>query len=205
MQNSLYKLFEHKCVLEVCVHIHPIMIIIQCFLKNGIHILKSPFSNQAVLRFLFARTAPTVVDWQDRLTLDPPWVSWEPSAIVSTLVQGKTRCLRLSDWGVLLLDIIMNIAVVINSWHLSCWRCRGLTLLSFWRECADPDLPKCVCLRKIIRDPASSTEEVSIRVFFYESLQITFPNNVLVSQFLGWSLQSARHSTEEREGVSRAH
>ncbi len=26
MQNSLYKLFEHKCVLEVCVHIHPIMI-----------------------------------------------------------------------------------------------------------------------------------------------------------------------------------
>ncbi len=26
MQNSLYKLFEHKCELEVCVHIHPIMI-----------------------------------------------------------------------------------------------------------------------------------------------------------------------------------
>ncbi len=26
MQNSLYKLFEHKCVLEMCVHIHPIMI-----------------------------------------------------------------------------------------------------------------------------------------------------------------------------------
>ncbi len=35
---------------------------------------------------------------------------------------------------------------------------------------------------RIIRDPASSTEEVSIR-FFYESLQIAFPNNVLVSQF----------------------
>ncbi len=35
-----------------------------------------------------------------------------------------------------------------------------------------------------IRDPASSTEVVSIRVF-YESLQITFPNNVLVSQFRG--------------------
>ncbi len=30
---------------------------------------------------------------------------------------------------------------------------------------------------RIIRDPASSTEEVSIRVF-YESLQIFFPNNV---------------------------
>ncbi len=26
MQNSLYKLFEHNCVLEVCTHIHPIMI-----------------------------------------------------------------------------------------------------------------------------------------------------------------------------------
>ncbi len=26
MQNSLLKLFEHKCVLDVCVHIHPIMI-----------------------------------------------------------------------------------------------------------------------------------------------------------------------------------
>ncbi len=47
MQNSLYKLFEHKCVLEVCVHIHPIMIKI-----HPVVFLKSPFSNQAVLRFL---------------------------------------------------------------------------------------------------------------------------------------------------------
>ncbi len=109
-------------------------------------------SNQAVLRFLSewrssAQAAPTIVDWQDRLTLDPPWVSWELSAIVSTPVQGKTRCLRLSDWGVLLLDVIINIAVVIYSRHLSRWRRRGLTLLSFWRECADPDLPKCVYVR----------------------------------------------------------
>ncbi len=50
---------------------------------------------------------------------------------------------------------------------------------------------------QIIRDPASSTEEVSIRFFFYESLQIAFPNNVLVSKFCGWSLQSAHHPTEE--------
>ncbi len=57
---------------------------------------------------------------------------------------------------------------------------------------------------RIIRDPASSTEEVSIRVS-YESLQIAFPNNVLISQFRNWSLQSARHSTEERGGVRRAH
>ncbi len=50
---------------------------------------------------------------------------------------------------------------------------------------------------RIIRDPDSPTEVVSIRVF-YESLQIAFPNNVLVSQFRGCSLQSARQSTEER-------
>ncbi len=37
---------------------------------------------------------------------------------------------------------------------------------------------------QIIRDPASSTEEVNIRVV-YESLQIDFPNNVLVSQYRG--------------------
>ncbi len=50
MRNSLYKLFEHKCVLEVCTHPHyndknpPIVFLIP--------ILKSPFLNQAVLRFL---------------------------------------------------------------------------------------------------------------------------------------------------------
>ncbi len=37
---------------------------------------------------------------------------------------------------------------------------------------------------RIIRDPASPTEELSIR-FVYESLQISFPNNVLVSKFRG--------------------
>ncbi len=35
---------------------------------------------------------------------------------------------------------------------------------------------------RIICDPASPTEKVSIRVF-NESLQIAFPNNVLVSKF----------------------
>ncbi len=44
MQKSLFKLFEHKCVLEVCEHIHSIMIkITQCLFL--IPILKSPFSN----------------------------------------------------------------------------------------------------------------------------------------------------------------
>ncbi len=35
---------------------------------------------------------------------------------------------------------------------------------------------------KIIHDPVSPTQEVSIR-YFYESLQTAFPNNVLVSKF----------------------
>ncbi len=35
---------------------------------------------------------------------------------------------------------------------------------------------------RIIRDPASPPEEVSTR-FFNESLQIAFPNNVLISKF----------------------
>ncbi len=35
---------------------------------------------------------------------------------------------------------------------------------------------------RIIRHPASPPEEVSVR-FFNESLQITFPNDVLVSKF----------------------
>ncbi len=130
------------------------------------------------------------------------WTEWavnSPTAIVSTLVQGKTRCLWLSDWGVLLLDVIMNIAVIIYSRHLNRWRHRGLTLLSFWKECTDPDLHKCYMFARIIRDPALSTEEVSIRVF-YESLQIAFPNNALVRQFRGWSKQycSSLHGREGR-------
>ncbi len=79
MQNSLYKLFEHKCVLEVCVHIRPIMIHIHPVF------FKSSFSNQAVLRFLSewcssVQTAPTIDDWQDRLTLDPP-PEWSESCV----------------------------------------------------------------------------------------------------------------------------
>ncbi len=45
------------------------------------------------------------------------------------------------------------------------------------------DLPKSSMFSPIIHDPASPTE-VSIR-FFYESLQIAFPNSVLVSKFRG--------------------
>ncbi len=63
MQNSLFKLSEHKCVLEVCTHPsyndkNPP----SGFFK--IPILKSPFSNQAVLRALS--------EWRSSVQHPPP-------------------------------------------------------------------------------------------------------------------------------------
>ncbi len=90
------------------------------------------------------------------LTSDPPWVSCHQ------LLHRQSKCRQewlLSDCGVLLLDVIMNIAVDMYSHHLSDWR----GLLWFWRECA-LDIPKSMFAR-IIHDPASSTEEVSTSFF----------------------------------------
>ncbi len=70
-----------------------------------------------------------------------------------------------------MLDVIMNIAVVIYSRHLSRWRRSGLHLFM-----------NASIFTQRIRDLASPPEEVSVR-FFNESLQIAFPNNVLVSKF----------------------
>ncbi len=145
MLNLLYRLFWTK----MCVGSPSYNDKNPCFFL--IPLLKSLFSNQTVLRFLSewrssAQAPPTIADWQGCLTLDPPWVSCHQYTVVDS-VQGKTRCLWLSDWGDLLLDVIMNIAVVSYSRHLSCWRRRGLTLLSLWSEWADPDLHKCVYVR----------------------------------------------------------
>ncbi len=76
----------------------------------------------------------------------------------------------------------MNIAVVIYSQHLSRWRRSGLRL--FLKGMRLPIYLNASMFARIIRDPASPTEEVSIRLF-YEPLQIAFPNNVLVSKFRG--------------------
>ncbi len=67
------------------------------------------------------------LDWC--LILSLPCVSCRQSPIVSTPEQGCRQEYLQSDWGVLLLDVTMNIAVVIYSRHLSCWICRGLYLL----------------------------------------------------------------------------
>ncbi len=69
------QLFEHKCVLEVCVHIHPIMIkSTQWFLNPYFKI--RPFWELCQKDVVLYRIAITIVDWQDRLTLDPEWESW---------------------------------------------------------------------------------------------------------------------------------
>jgi len=71
---------------------------------------------------------------------------------------------------------------VIYSRHLSNWRRRGLKLLSIWSEFAE-----CVYVRGN-HLWSSFIYRRSEYKGLYESLQIAFHNNVLVSQFRGWSL-----------------
>ncbi len=67
MVNSLHKLFKHKWVLEVCVHIHPITIKIHpVFFINPY--FKIPFLKSAVLQVLSewlssVQAPPIIVDW----------------------------------------------------------------------------------------------------------------------------------------------
>ncbi len=184
-EMHFYMLFEHKCVLAVCVHNHPIMIKINPVFF--LYLLKSlPLSQIEPISDAVAQTGPSHDSWltvtfQHRLdwclTLDPPWVICHQSGIVSPPEQmSPKQCL---PKRVLLLDV-MNIAVVIYSWHLSCWRRSGLR---FFLKGMRPS----ICLNvsmfaRIIWDPASPPEVSSI-LFFNESLQITFTTNVLVSKF----------------------
>ncbi len=130
---------EHTCVLAVCVHNQPIIIQNQpvfFFLSTKIF-LKSSRCQMTVCVTSHRQAPPTTVwltvafqhrlDWC--LIWSPPCLSCRQSPIVSTPEQGRRQEYLQSDWGVLLLDVTMNIAVVIYSRHLSCWICRGLYLL----------------------------------------------------------------------------
>ncbi len=136
--HALLQVFELKCVLAVCVHNHTIMIKIHpvfFFLSTKIF---TPFSYRADFRCLsvWHRTdgGPSHDCWlteefQHRLhwclTSDPPGVNCHQ------LFQRRSRCRQewlLSDRGVLLLDVITNIAVTIYSHHLSRWRRLRLVL-----------------------------------------------------------------------------
>ncbi len=145
----------------------------------------SPFSYQADLRCLYVWRHTDPCHSHDcwltlafYLRLRPEWTVISPP-----LFQHRSRSRQewlLSDWGVLLLDVIINIAVIIYSRHLSRWRRSGLPL--FLKGIRLPIYLNAFIFTWIIRD--SPTEEVRIRLF-YASLQIAFPNTLLVSKFHG--------------------
>ncbi len=112
-------------------------------------------------------------------TLDSPWVSCHQSAIVFNAGAGIDENL-LSDWDVFV--------VWCNNEHSSRHLLPTSELLKtqwvplFLKGMHPPIYLNAFMFARIIRDPASAREEVSIKLF-YESLQIAFPNNVLVSKF----------------------
>ncbi len=126
--NATCQLFELKCVLAVCIHNNPIMIkihpvfffcnLVKCFPLSQAEPSDGGPSHDCWLTVAFQHR----LHWC--LTSDPPWVSCHQ------LFHRRSRCRQewlLSYCGVLLLDVIMNIAIVIYSRHLSGWR--GLRLV----------------------------------------------------------------------------
>ncbi len=146
-----------------------------------------------------------IVDWQGRLTLDPPWVICHQSAIVSAPVQGKTRMSpikRLRCFVVGCNNEHSSRHLLQTSEPLKIQRINVTFVLKGMRRS-----PICLNVFMFTANHSWSSFIYRRREYkgFDESLQIIFPNNVLVSQFRGWSLQSAHHLMEERGGVSRAH
>ncbi len=158
---------------------------------------KSPFSNQAVLRFLsewssFVQAPPTIVDWQAHLTLDLPWVSW---VNWMSCKQSDRHCVDSGAGG----DKMSQIK------RLKCFvvGCNNEYSSRHLLPTSEPLKTQRINVTFVLK--GMFIYRRSEYKGFYESLHITFPNNLLVNQFRGWTLQSARHPTEERGGVSRAH
>ncbi len=136
-----------------------------------IPILKSPFSNQAVLRLLSewrssVQDVPTMADCQGCLTSDSSWVNCELSSIVLTPVQGKTRMylikrLRCSVVGCN--NEYYSRHLLRTSEPLKTQRINVTFILKGMR--CSPICLNASIFAQIIRDPASPTEEVSMRVF----------------------------------------
>ncbi len=97
---------------------------------------------------------------------DFKWAPWQILCTVPRIPSDGPGCRQewlLSVWGVLLLAVIMKIAVVIYSRHLSGWR--GLRLVLKGKKQTPSIYLNASMLARIILDPASSTEEV-ITCFF---------------------------------------
>ncbi len=173
---------ELKCVLAVCVHNHPIMIKIYPVL---FYLVKS---------FPLSQIEPI----SDACLCDVTWDShdsWLTLAFYLRPALSELSSVRhCCDAGA---DVEKNVsiaievfccwcnnehtvAVVIYSRHLSRWRRSGLHLvLKGMRPLINLNAS---IFAQIIRDPALPPEEVRVR-FFNESLQISFPNNVLIRKF----------------------
>ncbi len=189
----------------MCVHIHPIMIKIHPVFFFLIPVLKSPFSNQAVLRFLSewyssVQTPPTIVDWQDRFTLDPPRVSWELSASGAgedKMSQIKwLRCLVVGCNNEYSRRHLLPTSEPLKTQRIN------VTFILKWMH-RSPIYINVSMFARIIRDPASSTE-VTIR-FFMNLCKLPFLIMCLLDSFVAEVYSTAHHPTEERGGVRRAH
>ncbi len=122
---NFYMMFEHTCVGSVWTHpsyhdkntpsaffFYSPQIISTIFLSNWCHTGRP-------LPHLLTNTGISTLTRSEWAVKSPP-LFW---------LQSRSRQeWLLSDWGALLLDVIMNIAGVIYSQHLSRWRRRGLLL-----------------------------------------------------------------------------
>ncbi len=159
-----YMLFDLKCV-----HNHPIMMKIHTVLFFLIPMNNNPFLKSSRSQILVGVTSHRprplprlLIDSSVLSKLRPQWAVISPP-LFHRRSRCRQECLRLSDWSVLLLHVIMNIAVY--SWHLSRWRRSGLHL--FLKGMHPSIYLNVFMFAWIIRDPASPPEEVSIslRIF----------------------------------------
>ncbi len=145
------------------VHIHPIMIKIHPVFFFFVPINKIPFLKSSLSQVLGCVTShrPRPLPWLSIDTGVLPKTCPEWAVISSPLFLCRSRCRQewlLRDWGVLLLDTIMNIAVVIYYRYLIHWRRSELHL--FLKGMRPPIYVNAPMIAQIINDPASPTEEV---------------------------------------------